>query len=162
MNRKHAIRSQEEALAFLTHVSGTGKNYVAIMQALLAQVEAGKTVLEVVGRIDEAKVRSSALFFCDVCARWLKGCVVASGDGGDGKAAKAAGAAAALAEAAGEQDAGDADLHAQFERLHEALAAAEAADGSGKGRTRADTVALMRDVHAVCGAIVKAMEGKED
>ena len=128
-------------------------------KALLAQIEGGKTVLEVVGRIDEAKVRSSALFFIDVCTRWLKSEKERfAGDGGGGVGSESGDTASAEKTAATERDT---ELNFQFQKIHDELAAAAAGSTSSEKRSRTQMAFLMENVHAVCTSIAAAMEDRE-
>jgi len=66
MNRKYAIRSDEEAKAFLNYESdgvALRHNYFSILSAVLEHLKAGKTAKAVIGGFDEPKLQSSVCFF---------------------------------------------------------------------------------------------------
>lgn len=66
MNRKYAIRSDEEALAFLKYESegvDLRQNYFSILSAVLEHLKTGKAARSVIGGFDEPKLESSVAFF---------------------------------------------------------------------------------------------------
>lgn len=66
LNRKYAIRSDEEARAYLcyeSHGVDLRSNYFDIMVALREQLKAGKAARSVIGSFDEPKLGSSVLLF---------------------------------------------------------------------------------------------------
>mmetsp|Transcript_48117 Transcript_48117/g.66798 ORF Transcript_48117/g.66798 Transcript_48117/m.66798 type:complete len:114 (-) Transcript_48117:51-392(-) len=66
MNRRYAIRSDEEAKAFLKHESDgldLRQNYFTILSAVLEHLKTGKAARSVIGGFDEPKLASSVLFF---------------------------------------------------------------------------------------------------
>lgn len=66
MNRKYAIRSDEEALAFLKYESegvDLRQNYFSILSAVLEHLKTGKAARSVIGGFDEPKLQSSVAFF---------------------------------------------------------------------------------------------------
>jgi len=66
VNRKFALRSNEEARAFL-HFEDDGvnlrDNYVAIMTAILEQLQSGRTPTSLLGHFDAPKLASSVQLF---------------------------------------------------------------------------------------------------
>eukprot|EP00435_Cladocopium_sp_Y103_P042361 s683_g11.t1 len=66
MNRKYAIRSDEEAQAFLKYESegvDLRQNYFSILSAVLEHLKTGKAARSVIGGFDEPKLQSSVAFF---------------------------------------------------------------------------------------------------
>lgn len=66
LNRKYAIRSDDEAKAYLSHEShgvDLRSNYFDIMAALRDQLKAGKSAKSVIGSFDEPKLKCSVLLF---------------------------------------------------------------------------------------------------
>jgi len=66
LNRKYAIRSDDEAMAYLCHQPrgvNLRSNYFDIMVALRDQLRAGKAARSVIGSFDEPKLESSVLLF---------------------------------------------------------------------------------------------------
>lgn len=66
LNRKYAIRSDDEARAYLCHQPrgvNLRSNYFDIMVALRDQLRAGKAARSVIGSFDEPKLESSVLMF---------------------------------------------------------------------------------------------------
>lgn len=66
LNRKYAIRSDDEAKAYLCHQPrgvDLRSNYFDIMVALRDQLKAGKSARSVIGSFDEPKLESSVLLF---------------------------------------------------------------------------------------------------
>merc|ERR1712118_318249 len=65
-NRRFAIRSDEEACAFL-HFRDNGvdlrRNFVAMIVAICHQLNEGKSVVRLLGEDDEPKLKSSVVFF---------------------------------------------------------------------------------------------------
>jgi len=69
LNRKYAIRSKDEARAYLCHEScgvDLRSNYVEIMVALRNQLKTGKAARSVIGSFDEPKLKSSVLLFEEI------------------------------------------------------------------------------------------------
>jgi len=66
LNRKYAIRSDEEGRAWLNYEADgvdLRANYFAILEALCEHLVAGKAARSVIGSFDEPKLASSILFF---------------------------------------------------------------------------------------------------
>ncbi|CAE7639547.1 unnamed protein product [Symbiodinium sp. CCMP2592] len=66
LNRKYAIRSEEEGRAWLNYEADgvdLRANYFAILEALCEHLVAGKAARSVIGSFDEPKLASSILFF---------------------------------------------------------------------------------------------------
>eukprot|EP00747_Dinoflagellata_sp_TGD_P099579 gnl/TRDRNA2_/TRDRNA2_167790_c1_seq1.p1 gnl/TRDRNA2_/TRDRNA2_167790_c1~~gnl/TRDRNA2_/TRDRNA2_167790_c1_seq1.p1 ORF type:complete len:174 (+),score=33.12 gnl/TRDRNA2_/TRDRNA2_167790_c1_seq1:92-613(+) len=66
MNKAFAIRSDEEARAFLQYQSGDvnlRQNYLDLLLAIHEQLQSGKTAVALVGSSDEPKLQSSVAFF---------------------------------------------------------------------------------------------------
>jgi len=66
MNRKYALRTDEEAIAYLSYKADgidLRKNYLEIMSAVRDQLRSGKQAASLLGHLDEPKLRSSARFF---------------------------------------------------------------------------------------------------
>mmetsp|Transcript_174 Transcript_174/g.413 ORF Transcript_174/g.413 Transcript_174/m.413 type:complete len:312 (+) Transcript_174:44-979(+) len=66
LNRRYAIRSDEEARAWLSYEADgvdLRANYYAILEALSEHLVAGKAAKSVIGSFDEPKLASSILFF---------------------------------------------------------------------------------------------------
>jgi len=69
LNRKYAIRSKDEARAYLCHEScgvDLRSNYMEIMVALRNQLKTGKAARSVIGSFDEPKLKSSVLLFEEI------------------------------------------------------------------------------------------------
>jgi uncharacterized protein (DUF1810 family) len=65
-NRKYAIRSDEEARAFLSYEAdgvNLRSNYLEIMTAVCDQLRSGRQATALMGSLDAPKLRSSARFF---------------------------------------------------------------------------------------------------
>lgn len=67
VNRKFALRSDEEARAFLKFETDDGvnlrENYMAIMTAVLEQLQAGRSPTSLLGHFDAPKLASSVQLF---------------------------------------------------------------------------------------------------
>lgn len=67
MNRKYALRTDEQAKAFLKLPKTDGvdlrDNYITIMRAIAGQLDKGITPLDLVGALDVPKLQSSASYF---------------------------------------------------------------------------------------------------
>mmetsp|Transcript_16869 Transcript_16869/g.39208 ORF Transcript_16869/g.39208 Transcript_16869/m.39208 type:complete len:478 (+) Transcript_16869:83-1516(+) len=66
VNRKYALRTDEEAIAYLSYKADgidLRKNYLEIISAVRDQLRSGKQAVSLLGHLDEPKLRSSARFF---------------------------------------------------------------------------------------------------
>ena len=70
MNKRFAIRSDEEARAFLRFSCDgvdLGKNYLELMQEIRKKIDAEKSVVQLMGVADAPKLLSSAIYFSRIC-----------------------------------------------------------------------------------------------
>ncbi|MEY2959882.1 MAG: hypothetical protein RLZZ01_2450 [Actinomycetota bacterium] len=68
MSRRFAVPSDEAAVAFLEHPV-TGPNYLAIMSAVITQLDSGASLRAVLGAPDDAKFMSSLTLMQEVATR---------------------------------------------------------------------------------------------